>query len=265
LHWKLHWALRPNKLFVVRSWWDGMTLVLPHSGSAAAAFYTTFPSEAIALWMSQVLRPGMTVVDVGAHVGVYSLLAARLVGPRGLVHAIEPQQECVSLIERNAALNQISQLKAYTLALAEENGPVELLVDRRRLSGFVALGRGAGGSVVAAVTLDSFIRDEQVGPIDVLKLDAAGNEVAVLMGARSILEDGTIANVICKLYNPNLISERLGTVGNPIATVNLLRDHGFRVELPDGRPADEEALDRLFTAGHYSVAALARRRTGART
>jgi FkbM family methyltransferase len=203
----------------------------------------------------------MTVVDVGAHVGVYSLMSARLVGPRGVVHAIEPQQECVSLVERNAALNRLPQLKAYTLALAEEDGSVGLLVDRRSLGGRTVSAEEAEASMVAAATLDSFTRDEQVGPIDLLKLDAAGNELAVLRGARSLLEGGAIANVICKLYHPDVIAERFGANGGPVATTDLLRRCGYQVELPDGRPADDEAVDPLFAAGRYSVPALARRRT----
>jgi FkbM family methyltransferase len=239
-----------------------MTLVLPRSGSAATAFYRTFPSEAIARWMSQVLRSGMTVVDVGAHVGVYSLLSARLVGSSGVVHAIEPQQECVSLVERNAELNGLPQLKAYTLALAEEDGPVGLLVDKRSLGGRTVTVEEAEGSMVAAATLDSFTRDEQVGSIDLLKLDAAGNELAVLRGARSLLETGAIANVICKLYHPDVIAERVGADGGPVATADFLRRCGYRVELPDGRSSDDEALDSVFAGGRYSVPALARTENG---
>ena len=95
-------------------------------------------------------------------------------------------------------------------------------------------------------TLDSFTRDEQVGPIDLLKLDAAGNELAVLRGARSLLEGGAIANVICKLYHPDVIAERFGANGGPVATTDLLRRCGYQVELPDGRPADERCARSSF-------------------
>jgi FkbM family methyltransferase len=200
----------------------------------------------------------MTVVDVGAHVGVYSLLAARLVGQRGVVHAIEPQKECVSLIERNSAMNQLSQLRAYPLALAEDDGPVDLLVDRRSLGAFTASATEADGTPVTGLTLDSFTREKTIDRIDLLKLDAAGNELSVLQGARSIVERGGITNVICKLYHPDVIGERFGADGRPAVTVDLLRRSGYRVELPDGEPADDVALDNHFSAGHYSVPVLAR-------
>lgn len=235
-----------------------MSLVLPQSGSAATAFYRTFPSEAIARWMTQMLRPGMTVVDVGAHVGVYSLVAARLVGPGGAVHAIEPQEECVSLIERNAATNQLAQLRAHPLALADSDGPVDLLVDQRSLGAFTASEPEANGAPVAGVTLDSFTREQMIDRIDLLKLDAAGNELSVLRGAQSIVDRGGITSVICKLYHPDEIEKRFGAAGRPEVTVDLLRRSGYRVELPDGEPANDETLDHHFSAGHYSIPALAR-------
>src|SRR5690348_14633186 len=108
LRWRAHWVVRPSRPFTISRWWNGMTLTLPHSGAAATAFYRTFPSESIAAWMRELLRPGMAVVDVGAHAGVYSMLAAHLVGPSGVVQAVEPQAECVKIIEQNAALNRLS-------------------------------------------------------------------------------------------------------------------------------------------------------------
>ena len=205
--------------------------------------------------MAQLLHTGMTVVDVGAHVGIYSFLSARLVGPHGIVHAVEPQQECVSIIERNAALNRLPQVKAHTMALADQQGSLGLVVDQRTLGGRTVTAKDAEGRTVAAKTLDAFVREQQVGAIDLLKLDAAGNELAVLRGARSLLEGGAIANVICKLYHPDVIAERFGTVGAPGATADLLSRCGYRVELPSGKPADDEELNSLFAAGGYSVPA----------
>ena len=51
VRWRLHWALRGSAPLADRSWWNGMTLLLPRSGSAATAYYRTFPSREIAAWM----------------------------------------------------------------------------------------------------------------------------------------------------------------------------------------------------------------------
>ena len=110
-----------------------------------------------------------------------------------MVHAIEPQQECVSLVERNAALNGLPQLKAYTLALADGGRIVELLwIDAP--SAAAGLGRQEAEAIDGARRDpgDLHVANEQLGRIDLLKLDAAGNELAVLRGARSLLEGGAI-------------------------------------------------------------------------
>ena len=79
-----------------------MEIDLPNSGSAAPLFYGMFESDPIVRIMEFLLKPGMTMVDVGSHVGAYALAAAKLVGATGIVHAIEPQPDLADLIRLNA-------------------------------------------------------------------------------------------------------------------------------------------------------------------
>jgi len=257
IRWKAHWALHPQKLFVHRSWWDGMTLLLPRSGSAASAYYRTFPSQAIAEWMRQSLRPGMTVVDVGAHIGVYSLLAARLVGDEGVVHAVEPQSDLLELVARNAEINGLRNVKLHALALGESDGKVGLLVNPRSRGAFtLPLERGEDG-VVDNATLETFAVRERLGVIDLMKLDAAGGELAILAGGRSLLERGAIRSLICKLYHPDVVAERFGRDRGPVAIVDFLSACRYRVLLPGGAPAEQRILEEVFVPSCYSMPALA--------
>jgi FkbM family methyltransferase len=249
--------LRPQQPIVLSRWWDDLTLVLPRSGSAATAYYRTFPSETIARWMEGLLGPGMTAVDAGAHVGVYSMLAARLVGPDGVVHAIEPQAECTALVDRSRELNALANLRTHTLALSDSDGDIELTVDPRTMGGFAGSRTGEATATVPALTLDSFARAEGLDRIDLLKLDAAGNEVKALQGAGRLL-DGAVGHVICKLYHRDVVTERFGLDAGPEDVTALLQGHGYTVELPDGRIADRRELKRAFAGGEYTVPVLAR-------
>ena len=264
LRWRAHWSLKPGRPLVVDPWWDGMSLELPHSGSAATAYYRTFPSGEIARWMSELLGPGMTVVDVGAHVGVYSMLAARLVGPEGAVHAIEPQGECAILVDRNRNRNQLANLTTHTLALADEDGDVDLSVDTRTMGGFAGSSVGGPTTRVPARTLGTFAEQQRLGNIDLLKLDAAGNEPTVLRGAVDLL-GGRIGCVICKLYHPDVMAERFGAEGGPTETVDLLRASGYDVQLAGGRRAGALELEREFAEGEYTIPALATRPRASRS
>lgn len=203
----------------------------------------------------------MTVVDVGAHVGVYSLLAARLLAGSGVVHAIEPQQELVALIENTAALNKLANVRSHCLALADTDGESGLVVDRHTMGGFVGSTREGNATPVRARTLQAFATEEHIGRVDVLKLDAAGNELAILRGAGTFLEQ-RVGSIVCKLYHPDTVAERFGTHCGPAAIVDVLRDCGYQITLPDGRAAEDEVLEVLFADGRYSVPILALRSGG---
>ena len=227
LRWKSHWAIRPHSPVNTR-WWGGMRIVLPHSGSAATVFYRTFPSEAIARWMIGALRPGMTVIDVGAHVGVYSLLAAQLVGEDGVVHAVEPQHALLDLVAESASLNNLANIVPHSIALSATDGMVGFDIDERSMGGRVVAQSDASHSLsVTSRTLDSFCVQERIGHVNLVKLDAAGNEYSVLEGASDMLDSG-IDCLICKLYNPEVIRDRFGAVGGPHGDRRSAAGQAFR-------------------------------------
>jgi FkbM family methyltransferase len=257
--WRAHWAVRPDEPVVLRPWWGGMTLILPRSGSAATAFYRTFPSQAIAGWMADMLRPGMVVVDVGAHVGVYSLLAARLVGRDGVVHAVEPQAGCAEFLDRNGAVNGLANLRIHRLALAAADGEAGLASDARSMGGRLTVtGAQDASTTVQTLTLLTFAAREGLGEVHLLKLDAAGDELAVLRGAGGLL-DGAIGSIICKLYHPDVVAERFGPERSPSTTTAFLRDAGYELTVAGSDDAGDATLAAAFAAGAYTVPLLARR------
>jgi len=72
------------------------------------------------------LREGMIFCDVGANIGIYSLLAARLVGPTGKVIAVEPEPANAALLRKNIALNQYKHVEVIEKAISERPGILEL-------------------------------------------------------------------------------------------------------------------------------------------
>ena len=76
----------------------------PSSPSAIDMIYGTYESDTVQVFR-ELVQPGMTVVDVGAHVGFYTLLAARLVGTNGRVYAFEPNPEVYNILVRNIQIN----------------------------------------------------------------------------------------------------------------------------------------------------------------
>lgn len=153
-----------------------------------------------------VLRPGDTVVDVGAHVGVFSCLAAALVGPTGHVYAFEPDSDNRRQLLRNVALNGFQgrvTIDKRAVAATEgratfyrcaDNDGGHALYDPAKHGANVRTREAPSQRPVTVTTLDACIRQ----PIRLLKIDVEGAEPLVLRGAlQRIREDRPV--VVCEV------------------------------------------------------------------
>jgi FkbM family methyltransferase len=170
----------------------------------------------------RVLRPGDVVIDVGANIGMITLAAARLVGPTGSVHAVEPQDDLAQRIRRSAALNRYGHVTVHSMALSNTTGTMTLTIPADN-AGEASLEPGLVDGRRATVRVertDEFLRSTGGGNVRLLKLDVEGHEAAVLEGAGSALAEN----------GPDVILfEELGLPAGAQASVRLLRDAGYRV------------------------------------
>jgi FkbM family methyltransferase len=138
--------------------------------------HATWEQDVLRL-LSSVVRPGMTVVDVGANIGFHTVVLSRLTGPSGRVHAFEPHPVTLELLRANLWRHGCANTTVHACAVADHAGTLELEVDPEGLSGTHL---GAGGIHVDAVTLDDALAGV---PVDVMKVDVEGAEPLVLRGA----------------------------------------------------------------------------------
>jgi FkbM family methyltransferase len=137
------------------------------------------------------LGPGQTFIDGGANIGLFTLVAARLVGRTGKVIAFEPAIEANRLLHANVALNGLDWVDIHQAALADRRGTRDF-VDLGRASGFSSFAPDSpdGGKVIAVrtATLDGFVQlSDRVG---LVKLDLEGAEVEALRGGCAFLDRG---------------------------------------------------------------------------
>ena len=133
------------------------------------------------------LRRGMTVVDVGAHVGYYTLLAARAVGRRGRVIAVEPHPINAALLRENVVRNRARNVQVIEAAAWSESARLMLEPSPEQNTGDNRIVRaGASGDAleVDAVVLDEVLADIDVG---VVKVDAQGTDHLALAGMEQAL------------------------------------------------------------------------------
>jgi FkbM family methyltransferase len=172
------------------------------------------------------IRPGMTVFDVGSNLGAYSMLAARRVGPNGRVHAFEPTPRVAAKIERNAQLNGFGNIIINQVALSSDLGMVTFYTheeDDRNSMGAVSETKIS----VSATTLDLYVQNAAVGKVHAMKIDVEGAEVHVLRGGEKLLAGEAAPDVILLEVSP----EALSLLGSTPADLNgILRGHGYDLE-----------------------------------
>lgn len=160
---------------------------------ARNAFYINDEYEPeVTAKLRALLKPGMTFCDVGANLGVMTLLAARLVGPGGRVFSFEPFPENAAILRENVAMNGFKNVTVVEAAVSERNGEAEL-----HLSNFCgchsladkAMAESGNKITVKTVRLDSV---SGLDRIDLLKTDTEGTELSVLRSLGALRPDNVI-------------------------------------------------------------------------
>jgi len=141
--------------------------------------------------LEQLSRPGMRVLDVGAHVGYFTLLLSTLVGPEGRVYALEPNPLNLAKLRAMLAVNGLTNVAVFPVAATDRTGEGEFVTERTGQMGHLALGscpREAQSLVVVQTArIDDLAREHKIGRIDLIKIDVEGAERQVLHGMAELL------------------------------------------------------------------------------
>ena len=143
-------------------------------------------------FVKRLLRRNMTVVDAGAHHGLYTLLASKKVGWDGRVIAIEPSPRECERLEKHLRLNRCSNTKLVSCALGEDSGETDLYLVDGAQDWCNSLRPPVVGEPVQTVRvsvrrLDDALAERGVKKVDFIKLDVEGAELSVLYGAMKLL------------------------------------------------------------------------------
>lgn len=209
--------------------------------------YTSVASYVLRDWcepelhyLEMFVRPGQTVIDVGANIGLYTLKAASLTGVTGRVIAVEPGEEASRQLRSNLALNDYPQVTVAQLALSDHAGEATLhhipLGDDPQAYSLLPDGSAETGEPVRIDTLDALVGRLGLDALHVIKMDVEGAEPLVIAGGQETLQ--RFHPIVIFEVNTRLLAEAAGDRTAAWQALNTLGYRFFRLEGGQLEPAD---------------------------
>jgi FkbM family methyltransferase len=199
---------------------------------SSEVFFTGKYEPQESLLVRNMLRPGMTFVDVGANWGYFTLIAAGNVGPNGRVISLEPDPRLFALLQENTRINGFTQASAVPVAAAAISGQLTLAGYRDDghnwgISHLLQQGSSAAGPLFQAEArpIDELMDAMGVTQVDLIKIDIEGAEKLALEGMKDGLRSRRYRRILLELH-PEALRER---GHDPVTPLELFREANYRI------------------------------------
>lgn len=221
---------------------------------------TAFTKEPGTIAWLNTLKPGEVFYDIGANVGVYTLLAAHTVGVKGHVYAFEPHLTNAEHLRRNVTTSDLdARVTLLTMPIDETSGPKQFWSRSARPG---SSGHQCGHhhdetgkpftpfaceTLKFSASLDDLLREQAIQPAHLVKIDVDGNEWKILRGMKGLLGGSVLRSVQVELH-PNHREQ----------IVPFMLRHGWQIDhthyteqgqiqIESGKPKDEVVCNAVFT------------------
>jgi len=171
------------------------------------------------------------IIDVGANLGIVSLMLARRFSER-MIHAFEPAPSTFQAFQTNVALNASANIRAMQCAVADRDGEITFTMDPiGRATNHIAASAGDDVVKVPCRTLDAYAEENAIAEIAFLKVDVEGFEATVFQGAQRVLGEHRAAVVYYEVCPGNAKNSSI----DPELPTRILEQHGYRINKLDNR------------------------------
>jgi len=198
-----------------------------------------------------------TILDIGANIGYYTLLFAKMAGPDGKVIAFEPEPKNFDLLSKNVTINGYSNVTLVQKAVSNETGEIDLCIfeDNPKAHRIFNPQHNRPSIKVDVVKLDDYFSNKEE-KIDFIKLDVEGAELLALKGMSGLISRQKQVKLVTEFY-PNCL--KIAGV-DPAEFLRFFTEHGFKIyniyrselaevtadELIRNYPAKQGKLTNLF-------------------
>lgn len=193
-----------------------------------AVFMRTLPSERAWRFSRSLILPGDTVIDAGAHIGLWLMGAARRLGSGGAVHAFEPIPENYHRLHDNLTLNGLSLVRCQNIALADTWGTTCMYAASHGNSAGASMAWREGvdrQTTISVTTLDRYCDEKQIARVHFLKVDVEGAELMLFRGAERLLTRSEAPAIMFEVGEE--LASPLGSSSSQVK--ELLEGYGYRI------------------------------------
>jgi FkbM family methyltransferase len=193
------------------------------SGALSLGVYERYETE---LFRS-VLKEGMTVLDIGANIGYYTVIAMNRVGLSGKVFSFEPEPENFAFLQKNIDAQKTKNARAFFFGLADKPSRSNLYLssDNKGKHSLSQSDEMKESIVVSIETGDRLLQTVGVSNVDIIKMDVEGSEPLALNGLEAILTKSSPCILFCE-YHPEALT-RSGF--SPISFLQNIESKGFSI------------------------------------
>jgi len=217
--------IKPFEITFDTLWGTKMTSYLPEGNTF---YYYGFCEANLTNFLLRFLKHSDTFVDVGAHIGFYSMLASEIVGENGKIYSFEPTPRTFKTLKENT--KKLKNVHLFNIALSNKEGRIDFsdygpgygAYNSGHPNGAALLNKKPRKITVETKTLDSILKLENISP-NIIKLDAEGLEYKILQG---------MSNTLSKTNRPIITLEVAGDrqwKNNYDNSIKLLLENDYKV------------------------------------
>lgn len=219
----LNSKLKPEYVLI-----NGKKLFLDENDSL---FLSLFSHETMQVSLSKKeIKKGNVVLDIGAHIGYYTIIFSELVGPEGKVYAFEPHPKNFQLLKKTVETNNLTNVEIFQNIVSDKNQSVDFYLSKLdSIGNRMFVSDDADTKIkIDSITIDEFLKNRN-GKIDFIKMDIQGAEVLAIDGMKNTLRNNPHLKIIQEWW-PTAIQKH---GKEPDSHLNFLEKLGFNFYVVD--------------------------------
>ena len=197
----------------------------PNDPVISGALYFRVYENSETNFLNNICFEGMRVIDVGANVGYYSALISDLIGPNGIVLAIEPDSESFKYLLKTIKSSKNKNIRPFLKAASDHNNilPLYISKDNRGDNRLYKTNQKRNSIDVETIILDELIIKNEINQVDLIKIDVQGYEPKVIRGMKNIIKTSNKIILLTEFWPKGIVDAG----ENPIDFLKMLRSLDF--------------------------------------